>query len=833
VTDQPSSPTPPLRTLSPEHCDHLAGSGLTAITLASAGLFTVTGRAEICQILRREYAIPPGPCIAFPFWEPGAAQPYAWRLRPDHPRLDTRKDPPRAVKYDQATDVGMLVYYPPSSRVRGYSQDPHATVHWVEGEKKALALDQEGYLVIGLTGVWNWGDPEIRKQTSAYALHPRILRHVPIEGRAHVIVFDRDARANTKVMSAARKLAGVLLALGALSVSFVAPPDWGEPKGIDDYLAARGAAELHTLLSVEAYPLDPRDPSERGASPLGSHPYLVGASGLDGLALPAGYELSETGALMQHGAKRTLEALARVMFIRGRFEDIATGEHWAEVTYRNLRGWVSHTLPRRVLVDQRSVVASLGALGAPLTSQSARAAVEWFGAFELANETVLTPRRMASRCGWHGSIFVSHRGIGATDLTVGGDLGDVVRALTPRGSFDDHIAALREAWCASPVLRLLICAALAVPMLDRLGAPNFAVHLCGDSSKGKTTMLRVVASIYGDPWAGAWVASWNTTANATEVRAQLLCDLPLFYDELGVSTLDTVQRLIYSLVNGEGKIRLNRDASARRVHRWRTGVLSTGEVPLGDETAATGAQARVVNVEVDGWGALDNQRPQIEQLVQRCAANAGSFGEMWLTQLVALSADEWASLRGSLASLSFDSTQLTGRLAAQSALFRLIARLLVGNWQFPNLPIDEASEGGDDEDSLTRSEVVKSTDYMQQVLADWLRANPTAFPRADLMPGRGFRVRAGSHSPVRYGVLVCDDSDRVVETLILRTELARLFKFHNRVLTSVLRAWARAGLIEVERYGGKTRYTARRSEHGMGQGQYVVWVGPMSDGGDE
>jgi len=825
-TPQPPTPPQPIRPLSPEHSGHLATSGLSANTLASAGLYTITARDEVARLLRRDYGLPHGACIVFPFCEPGATEPYGYRLRPDHPRLNPQKDPPKPVKYDQAADVGILVYFPPSSRVRGYAIDPSATVYWCEGEKKALALDQEGYLTIGLTGVWNWVDPELRRSTGAFSLNPRILRHVPIEGRAHVIVFDRDARANAGVMGAARKLAGVLIGLGATGVAFVCPPDtFDGGKGIDDYLAARGAAELHTLLAIEAYPLDPRDPSERGASPLNTHPYLAGASGLDGLALPSGYELSEAGTLLVQGPKRVQEALARVVFIRGRYEDIASGEHWAEVAYRNQRGWVSHTIPRRMLVDQRAIVGSLGSLGAPITSHNSRAAVEWFGAFELANEVALSPRRLATRCGWHGAIFVASTGIGVApgELTVGGDLGEVVRALTPRGDLDEHLGALREAWAASPVVRILICGALAVPMLHHLGAANFALHLCGDSSRGKTTMLRVVASVYGDPWSGAWVGSWNTTANAAEIRAQMLCDLPLIYDELGVSTLETVQRLIYSLVNGEGKIRLNRDSSSRKVHRWRTGVLSTGEVPLGDESLATGAQARVVNIEVDGWGTLDNQRSAIDGLVGRCREHAGSFGHMWLTQLVGLGADEWHELRVRLSQLSLDEGKLSGRLAAQSALFHLVAQLLHTNWGFEELPL----MGG--EDGIDRAEVVSSGDYMRRVLADWVSANPLAFPRADVGHKGAFRVRAGNWSHVRYGVLVCDEADQVVETLLQRTEVAKLFKSHNRVLASVLRGWAKDGLIAVQEGSGKARYAVQRSEVGKGRNYYIAWNGWVSD----
>src|SRR4249919_1840888 len=92
-------PLPTNITLTEPHAHHLTASGLTEATMREARLFSIESRDETISLLGRTHSLHAGPAIAIPFFEPGALQPYAYRVRPDVPRYDTRRKD--AVKYDQ------------------------------------------------------------------------------------------------------------------------------------------------------------------------------------------------------------------------------------------------------------------------------------------------------------------------------------------------------------------------------------------------------------------------------------------------------------------------------------------------------------------------------------------------------------------------------------------------------------------------------------------------------------------------------------------------------------------------------------------------------------
>jgi hypothetical protein len=189
----------------------------------------------------------------------------------------------------------------------------------------------------------------------------------------------------------------------------------------------------------------------------------------------------------------------------------------------------------------------------------------------------------------------------------------------------NHVAALREAWDADLSCALVIAAALAAPLLEPLSAPNFGVHLSGESSTGKTSMLRIGGSVYGDPHDPQWLASWNATGAGAELRAAMLSDLPQCYDEIGGGEPEALDRMVYMLINGTGRTRAQRDLALRETQHWRTVLISTGERDLMSDTSATGVRTRIINVPVAGFGSLSPTA--IDRLRALCAANAGNFGQ--------------------------------------------------------------------------------------------------------------------------------------------------------------------------------------------------------------
>lgn len=734
----------PIRQLHDSHRSHLHASGLTDETLALAGVYTEQRARVIAELLgRRSFARHHGWAIVFPCILPGTDVPYGYRVRPNYPRVSKRGRP---IKYEQpdAATAGVLVYFPPRARRDdgAWYRDTDRPLYWTEGEKKSLALDQLELATVGLTGVWNWLDVKHRDETGAWLLHPHIRQHVTVAGRRHVIVYDADARTNEQVMHAAQRLAGVLLAAGATEVRFITPPAAAPHKGIDDYYAAFGEAPTRALLDTAA-PIEPIDSS----SPLTlakNVRALEGAPLPDGYRLPEGYEIKRDGSLWRlagdakHG---DVKITARPVLVVRRFADYYTREERAEICYERNDAWVTLVASRRALVDARALVAELGPYGVPVTSNTAGKIVDWLDDLERVNPG-LDRMHSIARTGWHtidgARAYVLDRPLFAEDadrpivLDTRGDRRKTFAALTPRGdSLAAHIAALKRAWEAEPICAAMICGALAATLLEPLGVPNFAIHLPGDSSRGKTSMLKVAASVFGDPSNETWVGSWNTTVTAAELRAQTLCDLPQCYDEAGTADPLTLERMIYSLINGGGRARGRADLTLRETPTWRTVVLSTGERPLADDQSATGAQVRVIQFPVNGFGKFT--AADVDEVRDACVASAGWFGRAWVELLLGI--EDWSVIRAEyrrvLAILRQSATNnLHGRVAGY------FATLVTAEVMAHELGLGLA--GGKTMHGLylrtsAREAVSSLAERGLDLVQGWLRSEPDAFPA--LEPG--------------------------------------------------------------------------------------------------
>jgi putative DNA primase/helicase len=197
--------------------------------------------------------------------------------------------------------------------------------------------------------------------------------------------------------------------------------------------------------------------------------------------------------------------------------------------------------------------------------------------------------RCVERTGWHDEAFV------LPDQSCG-EAGDERLLLQLEGAapqFD--VAGSLDGWkedigrLAEGNSRLMfaISLAFAAPLLRLLGEESGGVHLWGPSSIGKTTLLRVAASVLGTQ-----MRSWRATSNGLEAAARGSCDTLLVLDEIGQVTPHDLDAAAYLLGNGVGKARMKRDATAREVVTWRVLFMSTGEVGLSTKLGEVGKRAR-------------------------------------------------------------------------------------------------------------------------------------------------------------------------------------------------------------------------------------------------
>lgn len=273
--------------LSGRHLDELRRSGLMDETIQDSGCYTETDPNRLRALLHWPESWPvDGGGLVFPF--PGTD---FVQVKLDNPRLKTDENRPlevyqvrdwhggivdefvdpdaEEIKYENRRGASARLYIPPMAQHK--VNNKKYPLYVVEGAKKALALAQHDFAVVGLVGVWGGGDPEARKVARAGGkdfrkLHPD-FDQIPASGRELVVLFDSDIDEKKPVLQAAVTLLKMAEEAGfEPKIAYIDPPEDCEGKmGADDFLVhlehgpSKMAIQLASaVLSGSARPFNPR-----------------------------------------------------------------------------------------------------------------------------------------------------------------------------------------------------------------------------------------------------------------------------------------------------------------------------------------------------------------------------------------------------------------------------------------------------------------------------------------------------------------------------------------------------------------------------------------------
>ena len=251
------------------------------------------------------------------------------------------------------------------------------------------------------------------------------------------------------------------------------------------------------------------------------------------------------------------------------------------------------------------------------------------------------------RIGWHGRAFVLPRetiGDGAERIVFQSE-SQIENTFTLKGTPDawrERVAAL---CVGNSRLAFAVSCAFAGPLLRPAGVESGGFHYRGDSSSGKTTALKVAASVYGG---AGYLQRWRTTDNALEAIAAQHSDCLLILDELSQVDPKTAGECAYMLANEQGKARATRTGTPRARQTWRLLFLSAGELGLSDHMAEgmkrikVGQETRMADIPADagaGMGAFENLHGHeggsafARHLTGQAASVYGAPGRAWLEWL--------------------------------------------------------------------------------------------------------------------------------------------------------------------------------------------------------
>lgn len=221
----------------------------------------------------------------------------------------------------------------------------------------------------------------------------------------------------------------------------------------------------------------------------------------------------------------------------------------------------------------------------------------------------------ASRFGWsdksHTAFVLGDGRVLGQEKVVTDTVSDEIAAsMHAQGTLEAWKTTVAEPCVGNPLMILAMSHAFTGPLLSILGREGGGFHLRGVSSRGKSTLLGVAASVWGAP---SFVQSWRGTDNGIEGIAAACNDSLLVIDELHQVDPSIVGDAVYMLANGRGKMRMRSNAANQKTLRWSVPVLSSGELSLEEHMASAGQKTfagqeiRLIDLVADlqRYGAFD------------------------------------------------------------------------------------------------------------------------------------------------------------------------------------------------------------------------------------
>jgi len=344
--------------------------------------------------------------------------------------------------------------------------------------------------------------------------------------------------------------------------------------------------------------------------------------------------------------------------------------------------WREWALPMELLAGDGSVMRSeLLAMGVELEPQgNARQQLSAY----LQSEHPKRRVHCALQVGWCGDAFV------LPDAVIGTKADGVIFQSGERGHEEHTKAGTLDGWkseiaakaVGNPLLMLSLSAAFSGPLLSRCNSEGGGLHLFGDSSTGKSTLLEAACSVWGGP---RYKRSWRATSNGLEGAAAMFNDSLLALDEISECDPAKVGEIIYMIGNGRGKQRAGRSGNARGVTSWRCMVVSNGERTIattmqeGGHRVKAGQGMRLLDIPAaQRYGAFDTLHGAVggaalsDSLKRAAAAHHGYVGRAFLERLTRDKTDYCTTLEEVKALPMFATDSAEGQDKRSMARFALI-----------------------------------------------------------------------------------------------------------------------------------------------------------------
>lgn len=586
------------------------------------------------------------------------------------------------TKYLSPKGSAPLPYIP--SAAEAVADKRNKEIWIVEGEKKALKLEQEGEAAISVPGVYNFRLSSEKSAEKDFLNEKELLfdlQRFALPGRTVFLAFDADMWTNPDVRTALFSLAFTLLNRNC--VVKIVTWNSAQGKGIDDFLAAGGdllkikefATEISKFFTenkefvTEAY---------RGLKRVNISGNDVLVSRLKTLFRKLGVDAKTFKTATAEQGKSRITAPTRdeqtnyvipppLRRVNNRLVSVRINSQTQEEEIYDICPFCAPSKVIRsaddaalelsffdgkavriamdCIGDVRKLAAELNQKrGMAITAKDAKTVAEYLSNFLKVNDNVPVIK-LLEKTGWH-RIDGKTRFLAPTTITGESAMfaQDIANKVVASGDAKKQNEFLNNVFTWHIGAAIISLAGLAVPLLKLLGLPNYVFFTGGLNGTGKTLANQVMLSLYGDP--EKLKNTMNSTLVGNEILFSKFHDIPVYLDELETAGQDEAKihsalvHLIYNFQAGAGRTRAQKSLALRETAQFRGVLFLSSERSIASilcnntsQKANQGVYRRVL--ELSDSVPFFASNANYAQVAEEISLNHGHILPVWVNYLTA------------------------------------------------------------------------------------------------------------------------------------------------------------------------------------------------------
>lgn len=307
------------------------------------------------------------------------------------------------------------------------------------------------------------------------------------------------------------------------------------------------------------------------------------------------------------------------IFFTKRIENIDTDRTKMEVAFFKNGRWIKKVVPTEILYNKPT---DLSQYGLKITSSNAKYFKEYITDFELHNEIPIV--NTIDRLGWRNNYkeFIPYSEILQLDNP------ELLENYTESGTLEEWCNAISK-YRTNHIFRFILSSAFSAPLIPILNERPFTVYNFAPSRSGKTALLNVAISVFGDP--RKLITTFNSTTVGIEKLLQLNNHLPLAIDEKQIAEVQNfLEKVIFMASSQQGRVRGNKYGGLAPQTRFSNIPLATGEEPFTKTSSTTGIGTRCLEIE----GKPFENSKQAQEMYKATSKYYGTAGRTYIKELI-------------------------------------------------------------------------------------------------------------------------------------------------------------------------------------------------------